>query len=162
MISATTGTGQDSRPLQPEVRRMKQLRIDAARCQEGRKTCAHECEAECAKRVFKLDDPAQAALHIRELPGAGAALILCDQCGDCIVVCPAEALSRNKLGVVMINKKTCVACYTCIGFCEKDAFQRNPTLLVPYKCTSCGICVKACPHGALEIVEVPEPPTRII
>lgn len=162
MMNATTGTGEDSRPPASERRRMKQLRIDLSKCTEGRRTCARECERECATRVFKVDDPALAALHISQLPDGGTAAVLCDQCGDCIVVCPADALSRNKLGVVMIAKKLCVACYTCIGFCEKDAFQRNPAWVVPYKCTSCGICVKACPHGALEIVEVPEPPTRII
>jgi Fe-S-cluster-containing dehydrogenase component len=141
---------------------MKQLRIDLSKCDEGRKTCAHECESECARRVFKLDDPALAALHIRELPDGSGTAMLCDQCGDCVVVCPSDALSRNKLGVVMINKKLCVGCYTCIGFCEQGVFERNAEWLVPYKCTSCGICVKACPHAALEIVDVPEPPFRIV
>ncbi len=141
---------------------MRQLRIDLSKCDEGRKTCQHECESSCAEKVFKLDNPAMAALHIRELPDGSGSAVLCDQCGDCIVVCPAEALKRNKLGVVMIDKKLCVGCYMCIGFCEKGIFERNPQWVTPYKCTSCGICVKACPHGALEILEVPEPPTRII
>jgi ferredoxin len=141
---------------------MRQLRIDLSKCDEGRKTCAHECEASCAEKVFKLSDPAMAALHIRELEDGSGQAVLCDQCGDCIVVCPAEALKRNKLGVVMIDKKLCVGCYMCIGFCEKEIFERNPEWLEPYKCTSCGICVKACPHAALEIVEVPQPPTRIL
>lgn len=141
---------------------MRQLRIDQAKCDAGRKTCAHECESACAEKVFKLADPAMAALHIRELPEGGAQAVLCDQCGDCVVVCPAEALRRNKLGVVMIDKKLCVGCYMCIGFCEKGIFERNPGWLEPYKCTSCGICVKACPYAALEIIDVPEPPVRII
>ncbi len=165
-MDATTAAGADSRPADsettPPARRVKQLRIDLAKCDAGRESCAHECESECARRVFKLDDPALAVLHIRELEDGKGTAILCDQCGDCIVVCPSDALSRNKLGVVMINKKLCVGCYTCIGFCEKDAFERNPAWVVPYKCTSCGICVKACPHAALELVEVSEPPARII
>lgn len=141
---------------------MRQLRIDLKKCDEGRKSCHHECEASCAEKVFKLSDPAMAALHIREAADASGQAVLCDQCGDCIVVCPAEALKRNKLGVVMIDKKLCVGCYMCIGFCEKEIFERNPEWVEPYKCTSCGICVKACPHAALEIVEVPVPPTKII
>ena len=141
---------------------MKQLRIDLTKCDAGRQTCRHECEADCARKVFKIDDPALPALHIRELEDGCGVAILCDQCGDCVVVCPADALSRNKLGVVMIDRKICVGCYTCIGFCERGIFERRPGVVVPYKCTSCGICVKACPHGALEIVEVPEPAYRII
>jgi Na+-translocating ferredoxin:NAD+ oxidoreductase RNF subunit RnfB len=71
-------------------------------------------------------------------------------------------LSRSKMGVVMLNKKLCVGCYTCIGFCEKHAFERAPGLVIPYKCTACSICVKACPQAALEIAEVPTPEPRII
>jgi anaerobic carbon-monoxide dehydrogenase iron sulfur subunit len=141
---------------------MKQLRIDLSKCDAGRATCHHECEVECAKKVFKIDDPAQAALHIRELEDGTGVALLCDQCGDCVVVCPADALSRNKLGVVMIDRKICVGCYTCIGFCDRGVFERKPGALVPHKCTSCGICVKACPHAALEIIEVPEPACRVV
>lgn len=140
---------------------MRQLRIDLTKCDAGR-TCEHECEAACATKVFKLDDPAFAALHIREDADGKGSAVLCDQCGDCVVVCPADALKRNKLGVVMIDKQLCVGCYMCIGFCEAGAFQRNPGWLEPYKCTSCGICVKACPHAALEIVEVDTPAPRIV
>jgi anaerobic carbon-monoxide dehydrogenase iron sulfur subunit len=143
---------------------MKTLKIDLGKCDYGR-DCGHECEATCASKVFKCEDPARAALHIIA-PGnpdkdEGRA-ILCDQCGDCVIVCPADALARNKQGVVLLNKKLCVHCYTCIGFCEKRAFERNPALLEPYKCIACGICVKACPRFALEIAEVPTPAPRII
>lgn len=141
---------------------MRQLRIDLAKCNEGRKTCAHECESACVEKVFKLGDPAMAALHIRETADGKGVAQLCDQCGDCVVVCPADALKRNKLGVVMLDKSLCVGCYVCIGFCEKEVFERNPEWVTPYKCTSCGICVKACPHAALEIVDVPEPAYRIL
>lgn len=141
---------------------MKQLKIDLHKCDQGRATCHHECQVQCAKRVFKSDDPEMAALHIHELGDGTAAAILCTQCGDCVVVCPADALKRNKLGVVMIDRKACVACYTCIGFCPENAFVRNPAQMTPYKCTACGICAKACPCGALEIVEVPEPAYRIV
>ncbi len=140
---------------------MKQLVIDFQKCNAGR-DCAHECELECAIKVFKKDDPALAALHIKAHEEGGGHAVICDQCGDCIVVCPSEALRRNKLGVVMLDKKVCVGCYMCIGFCEKGAFEYDPDWITPYKCTSCGVCVKVCPHGALQIVEVPEPAVRII
>jgi Fe-S-cluster-containing hydrogenase component 2 len=140
---------------------MRQLVIDFKKCNGGR-DCDHECERECAVKVFKVDDPAKAALHIHDLEAGGMNAVICDQCGDCMVVCPTEALTRNKLGVVMLDKALCVGCYMCIGFCEKEAFEHNSDWVTPYKCISCGICVKACPHGALSIVEVPEPAVRII
>ena len=83
---------------------MKQLRIDVGRCDYGRH-CEHECEHACAEKVFKLKDPAMAALHIRELPDGKGVAALCDQCGDCVVVCPADALRRNKPGVILLDKK---------------------------------------------------------
>jgi Fe-S-cluster-containing hydrogenase component 2 len=133
---------------------MKRLKIDLSKCDAGR-NCNHECEKACAEKVFKFDDPSRAALHIRELADGSGQAILCDQCGDCITVCPSNALTRNRLGVVMINKKICVGCYVCVAWCDKDAFERAPGWVEPYKCTSCGICVKACPHAALEIVDEP-------
>lgn len=139
---------------------MKQLQIDMSRCDGGR-TCAHECEQACATQVFKLEDRAGAALHVRDVEGSASA-VLCDQCGDCLVVCPSEALGRNKQGVILLDKRLCVNCYVCVGFCEKGAFQRLPERMEPYKCTACGICVKACPNGALSVAEVPEPALAIV
>jgi Fe-S-cluster-containing hydrogenase component 2 len=140
---------------------MRQLKINLPAC-DGGNDCEHECEQACANKVFKLEDLHEAALHIQEGPDGASAAILCDQCGDCVIVCPADALKRNKSGVVMIDKHLCVGCYMCIGFCEKGAFQRHQGWLEPYKCTACGICVRACPHAALEIVDVPVPAPRII
>ena len=140
---------------------MKVLKIDINKCNYGRE-CGHECEVACASKVFKCDDPARAALHIGIDENGEGRATLCCQCGDCIVVCPSDALSRNKQGVVVLSRKLCVACYTCIGFCERRAFERNPEWLLPYKCIACSICAKACPKGALEIAEAPTPAPRII
>ena len=139
---------------------MKQLQIDLSKCRGG-SACAQECERACATQVFKLQDPAGAALHVRQLDGQPTA-VLCDQCGDCLVVCPSGALSRNRQGVILLDKRLCVSCYVCVGFCERGAFQRLPGRMEPYKCTACGICVKACPQGALTVAEVPEPELAVV
>jgi Fe-S-cluster-containing hydrogenase component 2 len=140
---------------------MRILKIDLAKCDAGR-SCQHECESTCALKVFKLPSTEHAALHIRELPGGAGHTILCDQCGDCIDVCPTNALTRNRLGIVLLNKKICVGCYMCIGFCEKEAFERQPGWVEPFKCNSCGVCVKACPHAALSIVDDPKQPRELL
>ena len=102
----------------------------------------------------------QKGYNDRILQGTDA--VICDQCGDCLTICPTEALKRNKLGVVVIDKMLCVGCYLCVGICEKGAFERLEGWLEPYKCTACGICVKACPHAALAVADVPTPAPRII
>jgi Fe-S-cluster-containing hydrogenase component 2 len=140
---------------------MRRLTIDLSKCNGGR-NCSHECEDVCATKVFKLGDRTLSAINIYALSDGQSSSTICDQCGDCVIVCPTDALSRNKLGVVVIDKKRCVGCYMCIGFCEKNAFKRNHGWLEPYKCTACGLCVKACPHGALDIIDVPIPDARII
>ena len=81
---------------------MKQLRIDLKKCEAGMESCEHECESSCAEKVFKLTDPGMATLHITRNEDGSANAVLCDQCGDCVVVCPTEALKRNKLGVAAV------------------------------------------------------------
>jgi ferredoxin len=81
-------------------------------------------------------------------------ITVCTQCGVCIDICPTQALSRNKIGVVMLDKKKCIGCFMCVGFCPEDAFFQHPDLPHPIKCTACGQCPKGCPHRALEIAEV--------
>jgi len=138
---------------------MKRLEIDLGKCEYGQH-CEHECERACATKMFKFDDPKRAALHIRKTADGGEA-ILCNQCGDCLSVCPVLALTRNKNGVVMLSKKNCTGCFMCLGYCTRNIFERAPGAAEPYKCTVCGHCVKACPRGALSIVDVPLPPTRL-
>jgi len=160
LIGLETG-GFWSAAMRGRVRSMKFLKIDMNKCNGGR-DCRHECEIACAEKVIKCDDSAFAALHIRNGSDGEIQAILCDQCGDCVVVCSSDALKRNKLGVVVLDKKICVGCYMCMGFCEKGAFQRIPGRLLPHKCIACLICVRACPLGALEIAEGPEPESRIL
>jgi Fe-S-cluster-containing hydrogenase component 2 len=74
-----------------------------------------------------------------------------------VAVCPTEALKQNKLGVVLIDKKACVACYMCVGFCPTLSFRQVAGLHEPVKCIVCAACVKVCPQGALQVAEKPQP-----
>jgi Fe-S-cluster-containing hydrogenase component 2 len=126
----------------------KILRPDTGKCNGAR-----ECEKTCAKAFFKVEDRECSSIRYDRTDGGGHALNVCNQCGECIAVCPVEALYRNKVGVVMVNKKICVGCFMCIGFCPSASMRRAPGRAEPFKCTSCGLCVKSCPAGALAVVE---------
>jgi anaerobic carbon-monoxide dehydrogenase iron sulfur subunit len=130
---------------------MKVLQFYPERC-----TGCGICEQTCAETYFKVADPDKSAIRILA-PGAEGvhySATFCNQCGECIDVCPVQALSRNKLGIVHINKKLCVGCYACVGFCPILVMRTHPKETFPFKCVACGKCVKACPEGALEIVQL--------
>jgi len=116
------------------------------------------CEKVCAQTFYKEENPEKSAIRIGERsPETGHYVItVCDQLGACIDACPSKALSRNKKGVVIRNKKLCVGCYACVGFCPILAMFTHPDLTEPFKCVACGKCVEECPEGVLSIVEVPD------
>ncbi|MDI6739961.1 MAG: aldehyde:ferredoxin oxidoreductase [Candidatus Edwardsbacteria bacterium] len=126
---------------------MKYLKTDPAKCKGAR-----VCEKTCAKTFFKTEDPEKSAIRVKQT-AEGFAINVCNQCGDCIAVCPALALSRNKQGVVMLDKKTCVGCLMCVGYCPTLSMRTHPDLCEPFKCIACVACARACPQGALEIAE---------
>lgn len=41
----------------------------------------------------------------------------------------------------------------CVTFCPTSVMRKAPVRMKPFKCISCGSCVRACPEHALELVE---------
>jgi Fe-S-cluster-containing hydrogenase component 2 len=126
---------------------MKYLKTNPSSCKGVR-----ACERTCAKTFFKSEDPAKSAIRVTEKEGAFE-INVCNQCGRCIEICPVLALSRNKLGVVVLDRKACVGCLMCVGFCPTLSMMHHPDHREPFKCVACGACAKACPEHALEIAE---------
>ena len=95
-----------------------------------------QCVQACSEAFFKEFDPD----------------LSCIQCGKCMKVCEAEAITQNpKTGVYMINKKKCVGCGKCVEACPMKVMVMHND--IASKCISCGICAKACPMEVLEVVE---------
>jgi anaerobic carbon-monoxide dehydrogenase iron sulfur subunit len=124
---------------------MKVLTADASKC-----TGYQCCETACAKAVFKSEDPALSCIRYQST-AKGAALVVCNQCGECINVCPTQAIFRNKAGTVMVRKADCVSCYMCVGFCPTSAMFQVAGRPEPIKCIACGNCIESCPNGVLAL-----------
>lgn len=84
--------------------------------------------------------------------------IVCNQCENayCMNVCPVKAIMRNDMGIVLIDEEKCIGCNLCVEFCPENLVSMDPDTGKAVKCDMCHgdpECVKACPTGALELVE---------
>ena len=91
--------------------------------------------------------------------------------GDCIQVCPFDALSLGKNGLIQIDRQKCTGCGMCTAECPKGVLA-----LIPKKCTvyvgcastdrgkraaqackkgciACKRCEKACPVNAITVAD---------
>jgi len=107
----------------------------------------------CAKVLFKATDLEKTAIKVAEKADGTYDINVCNQCGECIDICPVEAIHRNKAGTVMIDKDLCVHCYACAGFCPILAMRYHKDVVGPFKCIACGACTRACPTGAIFMQE---------
>ncbi|WP_066495623.1 4Fe-4S binding protein [Abyssisolibacter fermentans] len=128
---------------------MKRLAVNTDLC-----IGCHNCEEVCSKAFYKEKNISKAALNVKEVVDGPNLISHCTQCGECIDICPVEAIYRDKNGIVRINKDICVGCFMCVGYCPEAAMMQHDDYIEPFKCISCGLCVKKCPTGALTLETV--------
>jgi Fe-S-cluster-containing hydrogenase component 2 len=130
-----------------------QVHTDPDRCRDCQ-TCALACslyhEGACSLTLARLaiiKDAARYEFDIR----------ICQHCPqpECLSACPADAMSMDKRGVVIIHDEACIRCGACAASCPHDAIfyhEREDRYL---KCDLCAgrpegpLCVQLCPVGAL-------------
>jgi len=112
------------------------------------------CEEVCAQTLNKEKDRGKSAVRVQRGEDGRVEIITCNQCGECINICPVGAIYRAKSGAVLVKKSECVGCYACVGFCPRGAMFWHEEMVEPFKCTSCGKCARECPEGAVFLEEV--------
>ncbi len=143
---------------------MKVLAVRAELC-----VACRVCEDVCATTFFQVSERDRSAIRVSvpDVSDADCQVIFCDQCGECIAICPTNALFRTKSGIVRLRKKDCVGCMSCVAFCPTLAMYVYPGDVLPFKCVACGKCAEQCPTDALYMAEEDVPPdtnemTRLI
>ena len=113
-----------------------------------------ECEKACSMVHFK-EKTGKDKSAIKILKKNNSYIMnVCNQNGLCIDMCPVGAITRRNSGIVTLNKKICIGCQACVGFCPIDGMKKSNDRIEPFKCISCGSCVRSCSEEALELIEV--------
>lgn len=133
---------------------MRILSHDPERC-----IACYSCEDVCSETFFKEANAEKSRIRIYDDEGEFPDAVFCNHCGECIAVCPTEAIFRNKRDNIRIRMDLCVGCLSCVGVCPYQAMFYHVDHHEPFNCLACGICVEKCPEEALAIVEVEEPPS---
>lgn len=83
-------------------------------------------------------------------------VVVCRACQDppCAKACPTGAMEKRPNGSVVFHKDRCIGCGSCEKACLVGAATLNKDKR-PIKCIHCGACVDFCPHGVLQLEEIP-------
>jgi len=87
--------------------------------------------------------------------------------GDCVSVCPFDAIIMNSNNIPEVNRERCTGCGNCVKACPKNIIELASTKsnqiiwcnsndkgalvkdICNVGCIACNICVKNCPYEAI-------------
>ncbi|RJX32722.1 MAG: 4Fe-4S dicluster domain-containing protein [Desulfarculus sp.] len=106
-----------------------------------------------ARHACAAQRPAEAVPVKRPVQVAGAAPDVkavfdgrqhaCTDCGRCLAICPAGALTRRRKGLIRVQAAKCTGCRLCAEVCPTHSMVLEPA----GACVGCGLCLSwfACP-----------------
>jgi len=113
----------------------------------------HACEVAC-KQEHGLDVGPR-LIRVIEKPPVHIP-VYCHHCAKppCRDVCPADAISRDDRGLVLVDEELCIGCKACLEACPFGAMQFDEVTEVAVKCDLCSerlergqqpACAAVCP-----------------
>jgi electron transport complex protein RnfB len=91
--------------------------------------------------------------------------------GDCVRVCPFDAIRMSEEGIPIVDEQKCKACNKCVLICPKKLFTLVPVnkkvyvactskntakdtqLACPVGCIACRKCEQICPVDAIHVID---------
>ncbi len=132
----------------------KILEADPLRCDGCRL-----CEIACSVVHAGVENPEKSRIRIITGEGEIEIPVFCRHCTSppCRDACPRDAVYIDETsGRVMIDPFRCVGCGMCVSACPFGALGFDGERGVPFKCDLCGgtpACLQVCETGALIYVE---------
>lgn len=138
----------------------KQLKINPQKC-----IGCKSCELACSLKNETTFNPSVSRISsITFIEGTYSLpynfVATCKQCVDapCLSSCPAKAIfrRRDETKAVIINRDRCTGCGVCVGACPFGAMRFDSAAKKAFKCELCEgdpACARMCPTGAITFVE---------
>lgn len=131
------------------------------------------CNGACApeEKKYEYSGPKSCKAANQSFAGDRYCTFACLGYGDCVKVCPRDAICINEKNVAQIDTRKCIGCGLCVRACPNSIIHLvRDTSRVVVKCSShnkgaevrkhcdngciaCGKCEKNCPEGAIKVVD---------
>lgn len=128
-------------------------------------SCARE------EKKFEYEGPKTCKAANTLYSGDNFCTFACLGYGDCVKVCPRDAICIDERGIATIDPRKCIGCGLCVSECPNgiihlikdtervfvvcNSHSKGAVVRKACKngCIACGKCEKACPHGAIKVID---------